>query len=377
MDPTSPPPDPPLLGAEDDFIQPRNMRIQCNDQQLVQNPDMISALPDDILIQMLSLMTVREAAMTDCLSTRWRHLWENLENLILDSRAFGMQLPENLNYRENPELWNSETTRFVNKVNEVLCHHNGSRVKKFVVQFPLTSAHASEIDRWVAFAAASQAESLLVGLSNKLGTGATENSELYNFPLKHFADMRGCRLRELYLCKCSLETVPTKLNGFSCLATLFLNRVQVVDEVLLNITSSLCAFRFLRLKRCNKLINLRISHAKLVVMDVYRCWGLFNISIHAEKLEYLSYEGNEVFIKYECAPILRELHALFKVDNQFPVDFMGEFPNLEILTLQFPSRLYVCISLTTPLWKVCRFEGNYFVSIDILEKEHSISGLSP
>jgi hypothetical protein len=48
--------------------------------------------------------------------------------------------------------WNSEATKFVRKVNELLSHHKGNKLKEFKVEFPLSSAHASELDQWVAFA---------------------------------------------------------------------------------------------------------------------------------------------------------------------------------------------------------------------------------
>ncbi|XP_050384003.1 putative F-box/FBD/LRR-repeat protein At3g49040 [Argentina anserina] len=36
---------------------------------------MISALPDDLLVSIVSLMPLKEAAATSVLSTRWRHIW--------------------------------------------------------------------------------------------------------------------------------------------------------------------------------------------------------------------------------------------------------------------------------------------------------------
>jgi hypothetical protein len=104
-------------------------------------------MPDDILVKILSLVTIREAAMTDCLSSRWRHLRENVHRLSLNAHALGMQVLAKSNYHENPDLWNSEATKFVHKVNKLLRHHNGSGVQEFEVQFPLTSAHAPDLDR--------------------------------------------------------------------------------------------------------------------------------------------------------------------------------------------------------------------------------------
>ncbi|XP_021308873.1 putative F-box/LRR-repeat protein At3g58880 isoform X2 [Sorghum bicolor] len=174
------------------FIPPKKRRIWRNVQHPeVSNIDWISAMPDDILVKILSLVTIREAAMTDCLSSRWRHLWENIHQLSLKARAFGMQVLPNSNYLENPDLWNSEATKFVHKVNELLRHHNGSGVQEFKVQFPLTSAHAPDINRWVVFAVTSGAKSLklLLSLCDVHGMVAIQHVEPYSFPLKHFTDV--------------------------------------------------------------------------------------------------------------------------------------------------------------------------------------------
>ncbi|CAL5067109.1 unnamed protein product [Urochloa decumbens] len=341
MGPTSPPAPPSPPEYTDDCI-PLEKRTWRNVKKHAPNPDRISALPDDILIKILSLVTVKEAAMTDVLSPRWRHLWENVDHLTLHMDTFGMQVPANSDYRGNPDLRNSEATNFVNKVNGVLRHHKCNRIKKFEVKFPLSSVHSSEIDRWVAFAAASSSEMLNLVLSDYLcGVRVpTKRAERYNFPLKHYVDLRCCQLRYMFLSTCSLEAVLANLIGFSYLFSLQLDYVQVVDEVLQSIISSCRALHHLYLRRCDKLINLRTSHAELVTLEVSNCWKLFSISIHAEKLKCFSYMGTEfVNIEYECAPVLCELNALFRLHCEFPLDCIGAFPELKTLRLQFTSRL--------------------------------------
>ena len=174
---------------------------------------------------------------------------------------------------------------------------------------------------------------------------ATQHAERYLFPLEHYVDLRGCQLRYMFLSTCSLETVPANLIGFSYLLTLRLDFVQVVDEVLQSIISSCRALRRLHLVRCDKLINLRISHAELLALGVHNCWRLLSISIHAEKLKLFSYMGNKgVNIEYECAPVLCELNALCLCGGGFPLGCIGigVFPELKMLRLQFPSRIQVC-----------------------------------
>jgi len=301
-------------------------------------------MPDDILVKILSLVTIREAAMTDCLSSRWRHLWENIHQLSLKARAFGMQVLPNSNYLENPDLWNSEATKFVHKVNELLRHHNGSGVQEFKVQFPLTSAHAPDINRWVVFAVTSGAKSLklLLSLCDVHGMVAIQHVEPYSFPLKHFTDVVGCKLHRLHLSNCSIETVHANLSGFSYLYCLKLDSVAVVDAVVLNIMSSCSALRLMGLRKCHQLINLRASHPQLLCMEVYDCKSLISISIHAEKLVDFSYKGHKVDVQYEYAPVVHSLSAHFVKKNECPLECIGAHFKLRSLTLQFPSRLQVC-----------------------------------
>ncbi|CAL5067116.1 unnamed protein product [Urochloa decumbens] len=336
-----------------DCIPPKKRKTWCSVKQPAQNQDRIGVLPDDLLIKILSLMTVREAAVTACLSTRWRHIWKNVDRLILDMNTFGMQVPENSNNNENPDFWNQETTKFVTKVNEVLHHHYGKGMNKFEVRFPLSSSHAVELDRWVAFAAASGSKKINLFLSGYHGMVTAQHAEKYNFPLKHFVDLRGCQLRHLRLSMCTLETVSAKLSGFSYLVSLSLFRVSVIDSVAMNIMSSCRALRRFCLQQCHWLINMRFSHASLVDLIVRSCKGLISISFHAERLECFEYKGHKVDVEYECTPVLHKLHAFFVKTDECPLDFLGTLPKLTALTLQFPT----CISCTASLQHRKGFAG--------------------
>ncbi|KAI4983064.1 hypothetical protein ZWY2020_023556 [Hordeum vulgare] len=352
MDSLTPPAPLQPRNTEDDCFPPKDTLCRHDEEQHVQNCDWISALPDDILIEILSLMTISEAAMTGFLSTRWRHLWKKIDHLILDSYAFGMQELEKSRYHENPLLWNDVATRFVHKVNGLLESRYGNRIKEFTIIFPLSSAHASNLDHWIELAMAASTENILLDLDNKCCKegcticvkGTKVASEPYDFFLGPFFDGRACSLDELTLFNCKIGTMPANLSGFSYVKSLLLARVLINDETISNIMSNCHALEILVLQYCHQVIHLTASHARLQVLVVQFCKSLTSICIRAHNLESFTYMGCKINIEYERAQFLDMLRVYFVKKDDCPLDFISAFPKLpklEILVIQIPTCLHV------------------------------------
>ncbi|KAF7086925.1 hypothetical protein CFC21_090170 [Triticum aestivum] len=286
----------------DDCLPPYNTLCRHDEEQHVQNCDWISTMPDDILIEILSLMTISEAAMTGFLSTRWRHVWKKIDHLILDSYAFGMQELEKSRYHENPLLWNDVATKFVNKVNGLLHSRCGNKIKEFSIRFPLTSAHASNLDHWIDFAIAASTEKLFLDLDNK-------------------CCKEGCMI-------CAKGRMPANLSGFSYIKYLMLARVSIVDETISNIVSSCCALESLVLQYCHQLIHLTASHARLQILVVQFCKSLVSICIRADNIESFVYMGYKINIDCEHTKFLDMLHVYYVNKDDCALDFISAFPKL-------------------------------------------------
>ncbi|KAK7255491.1 hypothetical protein RIF29_28902 [Crotalaria pallida] len=54
----------------------------------VETEDMLSDLPDFVLLHIMGFMKTKDAVQTCVLSTRWMHLWKNLTTLKLNSSHF-------------------------------------------------------------------------------------------------------------------------------------------------------------------------------------------------------------------------------------------------------------------------------------------------
>ncbi|GAB4849561.1 hypothetical protein Ancab_004355 [Ancistrocladus abbreviatus] len=62
--------------------------LQATNEQLA---DRISELPDEVLISILSRLTIQEAARTSALSRRWRYLWKRMIVWTLTLQKSGVE----------------------------------------------------------------------------------------------------------------------------------------------------------------------------------------------------------------------------------------------------------------------------------------------
>ncbi|KAH6781508.1 hypothetical protein C2S51_006801 [Perilla frutescens var. frutescens] len=125
----------------------------------------MDGLPDELLISIVSLLSVNEAARTSVLAQRWRHYW--IYNRIL-------------NFDDGSEMVR-ERKRFVDWVNRVVSLHSGESIDEFRVCLCLDkNSNGSDIDRWIEFALRKRVQKLELNFrQNRFG----EDDELvYSFP---------------------------------------------------------------------------------------------------------------------------------------------------------------------------------------------------
>ncbi|XP_030542235.1 FBD-associated F-box protein At1g60410-like isoform X3 [Rhodamnia argentea] len=99
--------------------------------------DMISELPHEILVSILSLMTFKEAVRTSVLSRRWKKLWSYTTGSLdfEDSKA-------EQDISHNTKSLGAGRFKFIGWVNRMLNSHQGSRIREFrdgleIPQFPM------------------------------------------------------------------------------------------------------------------------------------------------------------------------------------------------------------------------------------------------
>lgn len=121
-------------------LQESTVERCCNNEEV----DRISELPDDILVSILSLLTLREAAAAKTLSSQWRRL-HTTPNVVLLKYPF--PLLERKIYHVN-RYRIGDAAQFpghISWINETLDSYTGSDViKEFRVDIPCTAEDGNE-----------------------------------------------------------------------------------------------------------------------------------------------------------------------------------------------------------------------------------------
>ncbi|KAG8363738.1 hypothetical protein BUALT_Bualt19G0053500 [Buddleja alternifolia] len=96
-------------------------------------PDRLSELPESLLVQILSLLRIEEAVRTGVLSTRWKNLWNHIDNIIIIYPL-----------KKNKTWCDSEQKRFISIVDQTLTRLTCPNIKLFSL-----STSTDGLDNWL------------------------------------------------------------------------------------------------------------------------------------------------------------------------------------------------------------------------------------
>lgn len=112
--------------------------------------DRISELADEVLVSILTLLPLNEAATTSILSKRWRYLCryllESTMTLNFDAEKTLCSLID-LNREEREQ----KICRYVDWVNNVVEQHTWPKIEQFRIAFDLDNSFSSSINKWIQF----------------------------------------------------------------------------------------------------------------------------------------------------------------------------------------------------------------------------------
>ena len=138
--------------------------------------DYISHMPDEILISVISHLSLKEAARTSILARRWRYLWQYSVS-DLDFEA-SQRIHDYLIECHNRSI-NAAMAGYVRWVTRVFQLHKSRSIQHLRVQFFLDTSYADDIDAWLQFALAKGVKWLELDLRTSAGCG---HLNCYNFP---------------------------------------------------------------------------------------------------------------------------------------------------------------------------------------------------
>ncbi|KAM7480043.1 hypothetical protein LguiA_028256 [Lonicera macranthoides] len=251
--------------------------------------DRISELPEGILVNIVSLLTIGEAARTSILSHRWKKLWTfSTGSLDFD----GKNVLEEIIFFQKFELLKPERVKFVSWVNQILNAHTGATINELRVQFDLDLSCGLDIDSWINFALQKRVRRLELFFKRV----AIHWDDCYPFPEQCLGN-----------------------SNINFLTSLKLQFVGVTQEILEYLLSNCPNLEFVCISNSPCLLGLKIFPAscpKLEYLEIVHCHHLKFLEISAITLTSLTYSGPRIELCLKNVPNLAALSfGGFYADN--------------------------------------------------------------
>ncbi|GFP84214.1 putative F-box/LRR-repeat protein at5g02930 [Phtheirospermum japonicum] len=210
--------------------------------------DRLSALPDGILIHILSFLGFEESAVTSLLSKRWKFIWTELPRLEFRDHSKGSE----------------KIREFVAKVNRsLLIRSRRIQLEEFNVCFRYDGSFASDVDSWIDF--------VLKNKVKKVGLSLRIVEELYGLPETMYSNSS---LTWFSVHGCIMDTLTT--IEWQSLTWLCINDSELSQHVIENILSGCPVLHTLYLEECSGFNCLDVKNIKSLVsakIDFHDFWS--------------------------------------------------------------------------------------------------------
>ncbi|KAL9173423.1 hypothetical protein ABFS82_03G113500 [Erythranthe guttata] len=286
--------------------------------------DIISQLPDDILISIIAHMPVKCAVSTSVLSKRWRNLHRCVSDIAFDCRYL-------LGHQIDPYKLH-ESNLIIESVNRFLWLRSGSKIHSFRLSCCFYKLSIYQFNHCIYSLGRLGVEKLFLRCGCYLG------SSDFSFSLDLLSEIPSLKYFELSLC--SLPPSLTKqCNSLQDLCLSYVNVCPGAIECILSKCSRLISFR---MGNCKSPPNLcfRGPHLQLKYLYINDCEGVKEIEFYASNLVSFEFANPELvkFI-FDHVPQLQSIYLNVFKENIVP--YVGgklalDLPRLKSLT--FVSR---------------------------------------
>ncbi|RXH81158.1 hypothetical protein DVH24_005072 [Malus domestica] len=285
--------------------------------------DRISELTDELLVSLLTLLPLKEAAATSILSKRWHYVWRYV---LASTRTLNFDAGKTLCslIDLNRDKREQKICKYVDWVNSVVEQHIWPNVEQFRVAFDLDDRFSNSINKWIQFALKKRAQVLELDFSED-GVYRRRKS-CYNFPHELLGIERGSASTALYCDILSLN--PCVYLGFKSLKVLHFSYVDVGQEVLEYFLSNCPVLERLSVFHAPNLLNLRVVGPSIALkcLDIERCGNIESVEICNANLVSFNYVGNEFHLLVRNVP---RLSQSYKRDQVFPI--LANLKHLELI----------------------------------------------
>lgn len=240
--------------------------------------DRLSGLPNDIIISILSRLTLKEAVRTSVLSGRWKNLWTYTTNLgfhYSDRRRLPVYIPFVGNREKAPLV---ERIQFVAWVNQVLALHQGQNVDRFEISCELYGRiRKAIINEWVEFALRKRVKRLTLDFTGKVPYS------------RGYFSLRKSMLRK---------------NILDSLTFLDLKNVDVTGKSISYILVNCPFLEGLCVEKSSTLVDLRVPGPlpRLKALEIKTCAWLNYLEICAINVKSFAYHGSVIPVIFEKVP---------------------------------------------------------------------------
>jgi len=279
-------------------------------------------LPEDVWCHIHSLMPLRDAAQSACVSHAFLRSW---------------RCHPNLNLTETTICLNKSACRkkggiarfFTMRVDNILKNHSGIGVKTLNLVIPdscKVDTHC--LNRWLQIAIAPGIEEVLISFPQNYKTK-------YSFPCALLFGGCGNSIRHLCLIDCAFRP-PVGFDCLRSLTKLHLYEVCITGDELGNLFSNCFTLEQVQLRSCGELISLKMPFwlEQLSFLRVSECNMLQVIEINAPNLHTLKFFGDPVHLTLGESAKVKNL--TFKHSNNSSISYAitklpSTVPTLETL----------------------------------------------
>ncbi|PHT28486.1 hypothetical protein CQW23_31941 [Capsicum baccatum] len=287
-----------IMLAEND--RDEGLRNQADDTK----EDYLSQLPDDVLCSILGKLTLREAARTTILCTRWKYLFASTQ--LQQQPPFLFRCLEMFGIDHNIHdrcPYYQEKDKFMNALFQFSRLYSDLRVAEvklvccFVREFPSAFTH------WFRSISRVGVERLFLSFECPGLVPICDSSKLLKFSLENLS--QASSLEHLFLSHCVV--LPSPQVRFSSLTTLALRAVVLKCRHLECILSSCSNLEKLTIEYSKLPYKLRLAGTVKQVV-IWRCDGGKEIDLHAEYLHTLEcMVWNNVRFFFSFVPMLENV----------------------------------------------------------------------